>query len=255
MRILYLGNNRVGYEVLRWLKSQSEEIVGLVVHPQDKRKYGDEIISAAGLEENDVIYGDTLREPETLARIQSLEPDLGISVLFDYILKADFLDILPQGCVNLHPAYLPFNRGQYPNVWSIIDSTTAGATLHYIDTGIDTGDIIARKEVPVEPVDTGESLYRKLEVACLELFAESWPALRIGAAKRIPQDLEAGTYHRTRDVREIDPIELDKTYVARDLINILRARTFSPHRGAYFDHDGSRIYMRLNLSYEDQVPS
>ena len=93
MRILYLGNNRVGYEVLRRLKSSGEDIVGLVVHPPDKRKYGEEIIAAADFDGTPLIYGDSLRDPETLRRIQSLEPDLGLSVFFGYILKQELLDI------------------------------------------------------------------------------------------------------------------------------------------------------------------
>ena len=253
MRILYLGNNRVGHEVLRWLKSQGEEIVGLVVHPQDKRKYGDEIISAAGLEEKHVIYGDTLREPETLARIQSLEPDLGLSVFFGYILKEEFLEIFPSGCMNLHPAYLPYHRGAHPNIWSIVEGTPAGATLHYVDTGVDTGDIISQKQVSVEPLDTGESLYHKLEEACTELFTETWPAIKSGSVDRVPQDSEAGCFHRTKDVQSLDAIDLNKLYLGKDLINILRARTFPPYRSAFFEQDGARIYLRLELAHESQM--
>ncbi len=63
---------------------------------------------------------------------------------------------------------------------------------------------------------------------------------------------EAGTYHRTRDVEGVDEIELDKTYVASDLINILRARTFPPYKGAYFIINGRRIYMRLHLEYGEE---
>ena len=151
--------------------------------------------------------------------------------------------------VNLHPAYLPYNRGQYPNVWSIIEGTPAGVTLHYIDEGIDTGGIIARREVPVEPVDTGESLYRKLEATALELFRETWPLIKAGRAQCLPQDKQAGTYHRTRDIEAIDAIDQERDYKAGDLLNLLRARTFPPYKGAYFTADGKRVYLRLQLEY------
>jgi methionyl-tRNA formyltransferase len=155
--------------------------------------------------------------------------------------------------VNLHPAYLPYNRGQYPNVWSIIEGTPSGVTLHYINEKIDAGDVIAQREVPVELVDTGETLYRKLEQASLELFKDTWLLIKSDKPPRIPQSGEPGTYHRTRDAEAIDEIDLDGTYVARDLINVLRARTFPPYKGAYFRHQGRKIYLRLQLFYEEQL--
>jgi len=250
MRILYLGNNWVGWQVLKWLKKQSEEIVGLVVHPPHNQKYGSEILKAADLPSSGVFDGSELHKPEVTKAIRDLAPDIALSVLFHYILKPEFLAVFPQGIVNLHPAYLPYNRGQYPNVWSIIEGTPAGVTLHYIDVKIDTGDIIAQREVPVEPVDTGEILYRKLEQASVELFQETWPLIKEGKATRMPQSGEAGTYHLTKDVESVDKIDLDRIYIARDLINILRARTFPPYKGAYFTSNGRKVYLSLQLGYD-----
>jgi methionyl-tRNA formyltransferase len=247
MRILFLGNNWLGWKVIAWLKEQGEEIVGLVIHQPAERKFGEEILRAAGLPEDKIFLGSRLRNREGMDAIRSLHPDLGISILFDYILKPEFLRLFPSGVINLHPAFLPYNRGQYPNVWSIVEGTPAGATLHYIDAHIDTGDIIARKEVAVEPVDTGESLYRKLERASLNLFQETWPLLKAGKAERIPQTLGSGTFHYTRDTEKIDRLDPERTYRARDLINILRARTFPPYRGAYIEAGGKRVYLRLQL--------
>lgn len=252
MQILYLGNNWVGWQVLKWLKEQGEEIAGLVVHPPHKQKYVGEILQVANLPSSRIFDGSQLHKHEVMEAIKELAPSIGLSVLFDYILKREFISMFPQGVVNLHPAYLPYNRGQYPNVWSIIEGTPSGVTLHYIDEGIDTGDIIAQKEVPVEPVDTGETLYRKLERASVELLQEIWPLIKAGKAPRIPQRNEAGTYHRTQDVATIDEIDLDRAYIARDLINILRARTFPPYKGAYFIANGKRIYIRLQLEYGEE---
>ncbi len=147
---------------------------------------------------------------------------------------------------------MPFNRGAHPNVWSIVEDTPAGVTLHYIDEGVDTGDTIAQRRVPIEPIDTGETLYRKLEKACVGLFKEVWPLIRCGKAERIPQRQTGGTFHRIRDTERIDQIDLDSPYTARELINIIRARTFAPYPGAYFCHEGRKAYMRLQLFYEDE---
>lgn len=251
LRILYLANNWLGLEVLRWLKMEREDIVALVIHSQEKQKYGGEIVAESGVEEERIFLGSDLKQDAILEVIRSIRPDIGISVLFDHILDDDFLSIFPNGCLNLHPAYLPYNRGQYPNVWSIVEDTPAGVTLHYIDAGIDTGDIIAQQAVAVEPIDTGETLYRKLEVASVDLFRNTWPKIKARRAPRIRQEGHAGTYHRKRDVESIDSIDLDQKYVARDLINLLRARTYPPFKGAYFEQNGKRVYLRVQLYYDE----
>jgi methionyl-tRNA formyltransferase len=251
MRVLFLGNNWVGWQTLQWLRGAGAEIAGLVLHPQAKARHGAELRAAAALPESAIFGGSTLGERAVLRRIAELRADIAVSVLFDYILKPDFLALFPRGTINLHPALLPYNRGQYPNVWSIVEGTPAGATLHYIDEGIDTGAIIAQRQVAVDPADTGETLYRKLERASLALFQETWPAVVAGEAPVIPQAHAAGTFHRTRDVERIDEIDLDRSYTARELIDILRARTFPPYRGAYFRAGGRKIPLRLQLEYDD----
>ena len=255
MRILFLGNSTVGLEVLREIVKSNEDVVGLVIHPAEKQRLGKEIIAAARLPDERIFDGASLRRGEVVDAIRALQPEIGLSVMFDYILRAEFLALFAKGVINLHPSLLPFNRGQYPNVWSIVEGTPAGATIHYIDEGIDTGDIIAQREVVVEPIDTGRSLYAKLETCCVELFQATWPMIKRGTAPRIPQSPQTGSFHRTRDVDRIDRIELDQSYTARELINILRARTFPPYKGAYFIDQGRRVDLRLDLEYEDDDES
>jgi methionyl-tRNA formyltransferase len=247
MRLVCFVNNWTGWQVLDYLQDQEDEIVGLVLHPAAKRTYGDEILGTCDPGPDAVFDGSTLRDPEVVEAIADLEPDLGVSVLFDYILRRPMLDLFPEGMINLHPAYLPYNRGQYPNVWSIVEGTPAGTTLHYIDEGIDTGDVIAQRRVEVDPDDTGETLYRKLERASVDLFRDTWPLIRAGEPPRFPQP-EGGTSHRTADVERIDAIDPDRTYTARELIDILRARTFPPYDGAYLQMDDRRIYLRVELT-------
>jgi len=253
VRIFFLGNNRVGCQVVQWLKEQDEQIVGLAIHPPRKRKYGDEIIQNAQVNPEHIIDGTQLHQPKVLEGIKRLHPDIAVSVFFGYILQPEFLALFPDGIINLHPAYLPYNRGAYPNVWSIVDGTPAGVTLHYIDAGVDTGDLIAQQEIPIESVDTGETLYHKLERACVALFKETWPLIRSSQALRVPQRGGEGTFHLTQDVEQIDHIDLNRTYTGRELIDIIRARTFPPHHGAYFVHEGRKVYLRLQLLYGEQV--
>lgn len=253
MRILFMGNNWVGWQVLQWLLEQGENIVGLVLHPEDKRKYSAELLALAG--DIPIFDGSSLRDPQTLDAIAALQADIGLSIYFGYILRAEFLSLFPAGCINLHPSLLPYNRGAHPNVWSIVDQTPAGVTLHYIDAGVDTGAIIRQQEVPVEPIDTGATLYRKLDQAALALFKAAWGDICAGRVTAVNQSQSglAGTEHRVRDLEKIDEIHLDRSYTARELINILRARTFPPYKGAFFKVDGRKVYLRLELFYDDQV--
>ena len=252
VRILFLGNNWVGWQTIRWLKDQGEEIAGLVLHPRHRQKFGDEMLGSAGVDPKFVFDGARLREAKVLESIRALKPDIGVSVFFGYILRPDFLAVPPAGCINLHPSFLPYNRGTYPNVWSILEGTPAGATLHYVDPGVDTGDIITQRRVEVEPTDTAETLYRRLEHACVQLFTEAWPLVREGRAPRFSQTGEQGTSHRAQDVERIDEIDLQATYRAQDLIDLIRARTFPPHPGAYFRSGGRKVYLRLQFEYDDE---
>lgn len=252
MRIMYLANNYVGWKVAEFLVEQTDDtIVGCAIHPKTHRKYGKEILQTLDLSEKYIFDGSELRNPDTLKHIAELDADIALSIFFGYILKPPFINLFSEGVINLHPAYLPYNRGSYPNVWSIIEQTPAGATLHYIDAGIDTGKIISQKQVEVEPIDTGKSLYKKLEDVCLELFQNTWKDIQSNSIRPWSQSNTQATHHRKADVDSIDEIHLDEAYNARDLINILRARTFPPHKGAYFYEDGHRINIRISLEYDD----
>ncbi|MEP6995488.1 MAG: formyltransferase family protein [Acidobacteriota bacterium] len=249
MRIAYFANNRLGADVADYLREQGDEVVALVLHPADRRRFGEEILAATGVEPDRVFDASRLDGGDVRDAIASAGAEMGLSVLFGYLLRRPLIDLFPRGCVNLHPAYLPYNRGAYPNVWSIVEGTPAGVTLHVVDEGIDTGEILCQKTVAVSPSDTGQSLYRKLEAASLELFREGWPRVRAGQIRPIPQGGE-GTAHYVRDVEKIDAIDLDTRYTARHLIDILRARTFPPYRGAYFRDGRRKIFVEIRLTVE-----
>jgi methionyl-tRNA formyltransferase len=145
-----------------------------------------------------------LREREEVVALGPSEPvttkhhaRLGVSHGYRLILRSDVLDRIP--IVNLHIAYLPFNRGADPNLWSVLEDTPAGVTIHHMDEGVDTGDIIARRRVALDDAtDTLASAYARLQEAMAELFREQWPAISAGTAARTPQPA-GGTSHRVAD--------------------------------------------------------
>jgi methionyl-tRNA formyltransferase len=246
LRIAYFANNQLGARIGAYLREQGETIVALVIHPPGRRRFGEEILAACDVEPSHVFDGSRLGEVAVQDALGLTGAEIAVSVLFGYLLRRPVLDLFPRGGVNLHPGYLPYNRGAYPNVWSIVDGTPAGATLHLMDEGVDTGDILAQTRVAVSAWDTGETLYRKLEIACFELFRTSWPLVRGGRLRPMPQE-GPGSVHRVADVEKIDAIDLDATYTARCLIDILRARAFPPHRGAYFCAAGRKVFVEVKL--------
>jgi methionyl-tRNA formyltransferase len=251
VRIVFFGNNWLGWQTLRWLVEQGETIAALVPHAKDETNWRDELIRVVG-SSVPIIEPKDLQKPETIAQLKSLKADLGLSVLFKHWLKKEALSVFSKGAVNLHPSYLPYNRGVYPNVWSILEGTQAGATLHYMDEGLDTGDIIAQRKVATDPWDTGETLYRKLEREALTLFKEIWPAVKAGKAPRTPQKKNEGTAHTFADIRSKDAIDLEKKYSGRELLDLLRARTFPPYSGAHFEANGRRIDVQISFKVSEK---
>ena len=239
-------------ERARWLRHHDEEIVGLVIHPEAHRRFGDEILRTLKLPPQRVSLGDQLRDPETLAQLRNLRPDIGISAFFAFILRPELFEIFPHGCINLHSGYLPFNRGWHTNVWPIIDGSSAGATVHYVDTGVDTGDVISQRRFPVDLTDTGGVLHEKITRGLIELFKDTWPRIKDGSVTRTAQNHSKATHHRKGDLGVIDQIHLDRHYRAADLLNLLRARTYPPYPVAYAIEDGRRRYYHINYATRPQ---
>jgi methionyl-tRNA formyltransferase len=140
--------------------------------------------------------------PET---IRAERPELVVSHGYRHILGPDVLELVDARAINLHIAWLPWNRGADPNLWSWIEGTPKGVTIHYIDEGVDTGDVIAQREVRFGAGETLASSYARLQEEMLRLFREQWPLIRAGRCERRPQ-AGAGSFHRVSDRRRVEPL-------------------------------------------------
>ena len=247
MSAICFVNNRLGWQAVELLARRGEEIAALALHPAERRRFGDEIVAAGSVPPERIFDAARLREPVVVEALAALRADVGLSVMFGYKLEREVFGMFPKGCFNLHPGLLPHGRGADPNAWAIIDREPAGATLHWIDAGIDTGDIVAQRPVAVQPTDTGEILYQRLEAACIDLLADCWPSIATGKAPRHPQG-DGGSSHRRADLRGAERIDLDAHYSGRELLDRLRALTFPPHPSAFFEEDGRRIRVRVELT-------
>jgi methionyl-tRNA formyltransferase len=170
--------------------------------------------------------------------LRSLNPDLFVSMYFGKLFKAPLLAVPRYGCVNIHNSLLPRYRGQSPSIWAIVNGdTVSGQTMHYLDEGMDTGDIIAQKEIPIEPTDTGYTLGVKLEDLGVELFKEAFPSVLNGTATRQKQDDSVATVCRAPRPRDL---RIDWTKPAQGVANFVRAFT-RPSGGAFTRLGGRTI--------------
>lgn len=124
--------------------------------------------------------------------------DFIISYGYRFILKREVLDRFPGRAINLHISLLPWNRGADPNLWSFLDDTPKGVSIHFLDPGVDTGAIIAQREVGYRQGDTLRTSYLRLSRAIEQLFMQVWPDIRSGNITATPQRGE-GSSHRTID--------------------------------------------------------
>jgi len=108
------------------------------------------------------------------------------------IIKPSILEVPRRATVNAHPGLLPWLRGSASVGWALYKDMKQGATAHFIDPGIDTGDIIVRRELPVHRTDTYESLNARIAHLSAELMAESLAFLANGEAPRETQDGAVG---------------------------------------------------------------
>ena len=124
----------------------------------------------------------------------------------EFIISYGYRFKVPEGvtqvipCINLHISYLPWNRGADPNFWSFKDNTPKGVTIHKMDKGIDTGDILLQELVELSDDDTFRDTYSLLHYKIRSLFVDNWDDLRENKIKGWRQS--GGSYHRSRDKNE-----------------------------------------------------
>jgi methionyl-tRNA formyltransferase len=143
---------------------------------------------------------------EVIQTEEILSPDsefiLGIDFIvsygYRYIIKKPIIDLFQHKIINLHISLLPWNKGADPNLWSFLEDSPKGITIHYIDYGLDTGEILVQQEVAMDNSDTLRSSYNKLEIAMEGLFIDNWQRLKSGQINPTPQSSE-GSIHRMKD--------------------------------------------------------
>ena len=164
------------------------------------------------------------------------------------IIPKYLVELPKNGTINLHPSLLPYDRGKHYNFWTIVDGTPFGVTIHFVDAGVDSGDILFQAPIPKTWDDTGGSLYNKAIGAVRKLFKERYLDIVEGRYSRSPQDPLKATMHFARDLESASEIFLERQYTALTLFNLLRARTFEGKPACYFRADGKKYEVRISIS-------
>ena len=182
-----------------------------------------------------------------------LDADLGISVRYNRILRPEVIARFPRGIVNTHGGILPEYRGSYCNINAILNGEKEyDVTLHYIEEGVDTGDIVDTLTVPVREEDTGFSLYRASERLCYEIVKKNLEDLLRGRCRGVPQEslVRAGRAARTyRSAETLAQKRVTEADIASGLaLRKVRAFDSDAHEPAYMELDGRRVYLRLKYA-------
>jgi len=248
-RVILFANHLLGKSLIQYLKQeQQENIVGLVVHPPHQSHSRDDIVEIADMNASDILSPDTLEDEWISNWIKERQPDVICSFWSSYIFTKEIIDMIPLGIINLHNSLLPWARGSAANIFTILENCPAGVSLHYISEHIDKGNIIDQTEVPCASWDSGKTYFHKQLNAMTKLFKKNWPTLRENKIEGQSQKGK-GSFHYHYEANALREIKLDQSYSGRELINLLRAFSFTPYDGCYFvDENGDKINLHLELN-------
>jgi methionyl-tRNA formyltransferase len=197
------------------------------------------------------------REPEFLAQLRELAPDLIIVAAYGQLLPAALLELPRLGCLNVHTSLLPRWRGAAPIQWAIASGDPeTGVTLMKMDAGLDTGPTLGDIRTAIAPEDTSQSLHDRLAQLGGELLLTLVPEYAAGRIHPRPQPTEGVTL--ARKITKEDG-RIDWTQPASTLLN--RHRAFTPWPGFYGFVPGSagpqllKVHaMRVETRHEDAPP-
>jgi methionyl-tRNA formyltransferase len=221
MRIGFLGDGEWGRRALAQLAS---DLRYTIVFAAVRASMPDQdLIDVATAHRIPVITPAKINTPESVAEIAAFGAELHVSMSYDQILREEILAVPPRGTLNCHAGALPFYRGRNPLTWALINGETEfGITVHWVDLGIDTGDIVLQVKVPIGPKDTYASLLRIAEQECADVLARAVAEVHAGKAQRVAQSSidPVGLYCCRR--REGDE-EIDWTTSAVQIDRFVRA--------------------------------
>lgn len=246
MNILFMGGHELGAKTLEHLINNNVNVVGVVVSKNDNDWYRgvDEIAYKFNLN----LYEEkNINDQNFLNKIKSLNLDLIVCVNFDQILKKDIINLPTIGCINTHASLLPKYRGRAPLNWAMINGEEySGVTVHFIDEGIDTGDIILQEKIKIDEDYYISDLLNKVKNIYPKIVLNAIRALESNNLNLIKPDLSKGFYVNKRSK---DDGKIDFSKPSKDIMNFIKAIS-KPYPGAFLYHNNKKIVIwRARLDY------
>ncbi|MCP4140850.1 MAG: methionyl-tRNA formyltransferase [Chloroflexi bacterium] len=234
-RIVFMGSPDFAAIALKRL-AQDFNVVGVVSQPDRRGGRGKKLISPpvkilADELEIPTIQSHRIRDDDAMDELRRFAPDLIVVAAYGQILRPNLLELPRYGCINIHGSLLPRWRGAAPIQASILhgDAET-GITIMLMDEGIDTGDMLSKRAIPIANDDTAGTLFDKLAPLGAELLVETLPKYLSGEITPQSQPAEGSTYAKM--LKKADGL-LNFSKTATELERQVRA--FSPWPGTFFE--------------------
>lgn len=245
MRIIFMGTPEFAVPALQVLLNGNYNVVAVVTQP-DRPKGRKRVLSPTPVKEEAlkhnllVLQPEKLRQPESVEAIRQLAPDLIVTAAYGQILPKSILEMPKLGCINVHASLLPKYRGGAPIHHAVMHGEeVTGVTIMYMDVGLDTGDMIAKIEVPIGECDTTGTMFTKLSKAGAELLERTLPELLAGRIEAVPQN-DAEAVYSPNISRDDERIDWSRS--AHDIHNQVRGLNPFPGAFTYWNGDVFKIW-------------
>ena len=205
MKVIFMGTPDFSVGTLEALAEAGHEVVLAVTQPDKPKGRGGKMqytpVKEAALARDIPVYQPKkIREPECIEELKKYNADIMVVIAFGQILPKEILQMTPYGCINVHASLLPKYRGAAPIQWAVIDGEkVSGVTTMQMNEGLDTGDMILKTEIPLDPKETGGSLHDKLAEAGAKLCVETLKCLEDKTATWEPQGESTTAYAKMLD--------------------------------------------------------
>lgn len=261
MKVIFMGTPDFAVGTLEALIEAGHEVVLAVTQPDKPKGRGKEMqytpVKECALKHDIPVFQPIrVREAECIEELRKYNADIMVVVAFGQILPKEILEMCTYGCVNVHASLLPKYRGSAPIQWAIIDGEeVTGVTTMQMDEGLDTGDMLLKTEIPVEPKETGGSLFDKLAQAGAKLCVETLEALQNGTVTPIPQGETTTAYAKMLD-KQLGDINWNKTAV--EIERLIRGLTPWPSAYTNWNEKVMKIWdaevSDIDVEMEDAKP-
>ena len=254
MKIVFMGTPDFAKESLEAVYNAGHEILAVVTNPDRPKGRGMKLVASPvkefALEKNLKIYQPekVKNNVEFIDEIKRFKPDVICVVAYGKILPKEILEISKFGCINVHGSLLPQYRGAAPIQWAVLNGDKkTGITTMYMDTGMDTGDMILKEEIEIGENDTTGDVWEKLSKIGANLLVKTLKQIEEGTAPRIPQ----GTDFSMAPMLDKEMSKIDwENKDAKQIKNLVRG--LNPIMGTYSYLDGKKIkFWKVDVLQED----